>query len=201
MNKMNCSAVFCTSVCLLSLLLMSGCADIPSEIRYEDNVKIYTSPQTGVRSISDKYEGVTAHYILRQGGVAATPQSEIIKAPPEKQKMDSPVLVIETTNVLFDFDKCIIKDRFVPELKKWVDYFNNNPEVSAEIYGHTDSIGTKEYNKNLSMKRAQAVVNFLVKSGIAAGRLSAKGFGEDVPAATNNTKEGRQKNRRVEAHF
>jgi len=193
MNKMNSSYVFLGPVpaILLSLFLLSGCG----EIRYEDNVKTYTSHQTGVRSTSGQYDGVTAHYISRDG--YSTPQTEAMAAPPEKQAANLP-MVIEVTDVLFDFDKWVIKKPYVPELKQWADYFKNNPEVKANIYGHTDSTGTTTYNEGLSVKRAQAVVNFLVGAGVASDRLTAKGFGEIQPATTNATKEGRQKNRRVE---
>lgn len=214
MNKMNVTPVFYGPAILLSLFLLNGCA----EIRYEDNVKTYTSPQsgiqstgatgartitytspqTGVKTTSGKYDDVTAHYTLRQGG--PTPQSEVIKAPPEKQVADLP-MVIEVTDVLFAFDKWVIKEPFVPELNQWAEYFKNNPEVTADIYGHTDSTGPSTYNDKLSVKRAQAVVNFLVGAGVAPDRLRAKGFGEGQPTTTNDTKEGRQKNRRVEMNF
>jgi OOP family OmpA-OmpF porin len=159
-------------------------------------VKTYTSYETGIKSTSGQYDSATAHYISRDG-YASTPQTAVMTAPPEKQAADLP-LVIEVTDVLFDFDKWVIKKPFVPELKQWADYFKNNPQVKANIYGHTDSTGTTTYNEGLSSKRAQAVVNFLVEAGVASNRLTAKGFGEIQPVSTNTTKEGRQKNRRVE---
>lgn len=194
MKKMNITLVLLGrgTVILLSLFLLSGCG----EIRYEDNVKQYTSYQPGVTTISGQYEDATAHYISRDG-YTSTPKSEIMTAPPEKQMANLP-MVIEVTDVLFEFDKWVIKEPFIPELKQWADYFKNNPEVKASIYGHTDSTGPTTYNEKLSMKRAQAVVNFLVGAGVDSSRLTARGFGEIQPTATNATKEGRQKNRRVE---
>ena len=67
-----------------------------------------------------------------------------------------------------------------------------------EIAGHTDSTGPEAYNLRLSVRRARAVKEFLVKCGIEAQRLIPKGYGEDRPLASNETKEGRRKNRRVE---
>ncbi len=177
---------------LLLVVLLGGCG----EIRYEDNVKQYTSSQSGVTTTSGQYEYATARYISRDG-YASTPKSEVMTAPAERQVADLP-MVIEVTDVLFEFDKWVIKEPFIPELKQWADYFTKNPEVKANIYGHTDSIGSTAYNEKLSMKRAQAVVNFLVGEGVASNRLTARGFGELQPTATNATKEGRQKNRRVE---
>jgi OOP family OmpA-OmpF porin len=66
------------------------------------------------------------------------------------------------------------------------------------IEGHTDAIGSEEYNLILSKKRAQAVLDFMVSQGVAADRLSSEGYGESRPVADNETEEGRQKNRRVD---
>lgn len=75
---------------------------------------------------------------------------------------------------------------------------NNNQHLNFEIAGHTDSLGSYQSNVNLSQKRAEAVRDFLVNKGVAANRLTAKGYGPDKPAASNDTSEGRSKNRRVE---
>lgn len=162
----------------------------------------YLSPQSGVKSTAGKYDDVTAHYTLRQSK-ESVPQSKVIKTVPDSRKnqvADLP-LVIEVTDVLFEFDKWVIKEPFLPELNKWVDYFQNNPQVTADIYGHTDSTGPNKYNQKLSERRAQAVINYLVGNGIAPDRLTARGFGESQPAASNKTKAGRQKNRRVELNL
>ena len=132
-----------------------------------------------------------------------TPQSEVIQtsSPPQEKQLAGSPIVIAVADVLFEFDKWVIKKPFLPELDKWVGYFKNNPLVTAEIYGHTDSTGPIKYNQKLSEKRAQAVINYLVKNGVAPDRLTARGFGESQPTASNKTKAGRQKNRRVELNF
>ncbi|MBN1831614.1 MAG: OmpA family protein [Deltaproteobacteria bacterium] len=101
-------------------------------------------------------------------------------------------------DVNFDFDKWNIKPEYYPNLDMQVDFFKRNPDMTVEIQGHTDNIGPKEYNQGLSEKRAKAVMNYLVEKGIAKERLSAKGYGFSVPMASNDTKEGRAKNRRVQ---
>jgi outer membrane protein OmpA-like peptidoglycan-associated protein len=73
-----------------------------------------------------------------------------------------------------------------------------NAAVKAEVRGHTDSQGDAQKNLDLSQQRAQAVVDYLAQKGIVAARLTAKGLGETVPIADNNTEAGRAKNRRVE---
>ena len=73
-----------------------------------------------------------------------------------------------------------------------------NPALRIEIEGHTDNQGTDEYNLELSMKRAQAVYNYLLEHGISADRLTYKGYGESKPVSPNDTEEGRALNRRTE---
>jgi len=105
-------------------------------------------------------------------------------------------LVLEGVN--FDFDKATLRqedmgnlDNDVATLKAWGD-------VDIEVAGHTDSMGSDAYNMRLSRQRAEAVRNFLISRGVAADRLTAKGYGESQPVADNATEEGRFKNRRVE---
>lgn len=85
---------------------------------------------------------------------------------------------------------------------KVADFLKEYPEATAVIEGHTDNIGTAKYNQGLSERRAKAVMKNLVDEfGIAAKRLSYKGYGETKPIADNATKEGRQRNRRVVANI
>jgi OmpA-OmpF porin, OOP family len=73
-----------------------------------------------------------------------------------------------------------------------------NPDLAMEISAHTDNIGSFEYNMQLSQSRAQSIVDYLVLKGIDKQRLVAKGYGESRPISSNNTEDGRLKNRRVE---
>ncbi len=75
---------------------------------------------------------------------------------------------------------------------------NDNPNISIEIGGHTDNIGSAEYNRKLSLNRSKSVYNYLTKNGINASRLSYKGYGFNVPLSDNDTEEGRALNRRTE---
>ena len=80
------------------------------------------------------------------------------------------------------------------------DFLKKYPTTTAVIEGHTDNVGTPEHNMDLSQRRAESVVNYLVeKFGIDRSRLTAKGYGETRPVADNSTDEGKQKNRRIEA--
>ena len=107
-------------------------------------------------------------------------------------------LTVRLKNIYFDYDKTTLKPESFVELNKVVDFLKQNPTVSIEIAGHTDSRGSDTYNQNLSQGRSQAVVDYLVSQGIESYRLEAHGYGESRPIDTNNTEEGMANNRRVE---
>ena len=101
-------------------------------------------------------------------------------------------------DVLFDFDKSVIKPEGRTRLDDLVSKISGiNLEVVIAI-GHTDSIGSAAYNQKLSVRRAESVKAYLVSKGIPANRIYTEGKGESQPVASNKTKEGRAKNRRVE---
>lgn len=105
---------------------------------------------------------------------------------------------IRLNNIFFDFDKATLRSESFAELDRVLPLFERFPNMKIEIAGHTDSKGSDEYNKNLSKARAGAVRDYMIKKGILPDRIIAKGYGESVPVATNDTDEGRQQNRRVE---
>lgn len=105
---------------------------------------------------------------------------------------------VELQNIFFEFDMYELLPESEAELNKLIGMLKDNPDLKICLQGHTDSQGTKEYNKELSRKRAKAVYDYLVENGIAKNRLSYKGFGESQPIADNDTEEGRAKNRRTE---
>jgi len=101
-------------------------------------------------------------------------------------------------SMLFDFDSAVIKADVVPALDEAVKVLNMHPDLKVEIQGHTDNIGTPEYNQKLSERRANAVRDYLIGAGIAPSRIKTVGFGMTKPVASNDTAAGRAKNRRVE---
>ncbi|MBW8364163.1 MAG: OmpA family protein [Rhizobium sp.] len=112
-----------------------------------------------------------------------------VPMPPQK-------LVLEGVN--FDFDKATLRQEDIAIIDKDVTGLDKWGNVNIEVAGHTDSRGSDKYNMKLSQRRAEAVRNYLISKGIAADRLTAKGYGESQPIADNATDEGRFKNRRVE---
>ncbi len=106
------------------------------------------------------------------------------------------VIVLE--GIEFEFKKADITPESERRLQKTLKLLYAFPDYAFSLEGHTDDIGSKQFNKKLSFDRANAVKKWLVDRGINPGRLTVKGFGFDRPIATNETEEGRQRNRRVE---
>jgi len=107
--------------------------------------------------------------------------------------------IIIAEKVFFDTNRATIKAVSFPLLNEVARIIKDNPGIQRiDIEGHTDSDGSAAYNRGLSDKRAKAVRQYLVKQGIAGGKLTGKGYGEDRPIADNATADGKEKNRRVE---
>ncbi|NVJ53195.1 MAG: OmpA family protein [Campylobacteraceae bacterium] len=101
-------------------------------------------------------------------------------------------------NINFDFDSARINNEYDSKIKKFANFMKKFPSVKGKIEAHTDSIGTKEYNQDLSERRAASTVKALEAQGIDKSRFNSTGYGETQPKATNETAEGRAENRRVE---
>jgi outer membrane protein OmpA-like peptidoglycan-associated protein len=112
--------------------------------------------------------------------------------------------IIRLENIYFSFDSDTLLPESKEELNELVRLLDDNPSIAIEISAHTDSVGNAPYNLDLSQRRAERCVNFLVERGIEKGRLVARGYGESKPVARNthpdgtDNPEGRAQNRRVE---
>ena len=117
----------------------------------------------------------------------------------ERMRDDTLKLSLDS-EVSFDFDRANIKPTFRPSLDKLGDLLIKYNRTVVHVVGHTDSIGSDAYNRDLSLQRADAVVGYLVSRGVPGDRLRTEGRGESEPRATNDTEAGRQLNRRVEGY-
>ncbi|WP_284261143.1 OmpA family protein [Bradyrhizobium iriomotense] len=100
--------------------------------------------------------------------------------------------------VHFDFNKAILRDESEPLLNRVLTTLKGQPKLTVELQGHTDNVGSDDYNLKLSGARAQAVMQWLVAHGTETSRVSTQGYGKSRPVASNDSDEGRAKNRRVE---
>jgi len=129
--------------------------------------------------------------------VAPPPPPTPMRKPAAKPKPVAEKVTL-AADVLFDFDKSILKNEGKNKLDDLVSKVRNiNLEVVIAI-GHTDSIGSDAYNQKLSVRRAESVKAYLVSKGVEPNRIYTEGKGEKQPVASNKTRDGRAKNRRVE---
>ncbi|KXK28376.1 MAG: outer membrane protein [Bacteroidetes bacterium OLB12] len=152
----------------------------------------------GFRAEADGHISENQNLDLREftkDGVLA--DKNITLAPIEVAVVDVNT-TIKLNNIFFDFDKAVLKTESFPELNRIVAMMKEKSTMQVEIAGHTDPIGTEEYNLGLSKRRANAVSNYLIKQGIEAARINTVFFGESRPIDTTQTREGNRKNRRVE---
>ncbi|MFZ0448203.1 MAG: OmpA family protein [Desulfatiglandaceae bacterium] len=116
----------------------------------------------------------------------------------EVRREQDRLIVTMAEAVLFDVNSAALKPGAKDKLLQMADIMVRYPDDDILVKGHTDTTGSEQYNQELSERRAKAVKNFLILKGVSARQITAIGFGETMPIASNDTKEGRQKNRRVE---
>lgn len=113
-------------------------------------------------------------------------------------RRDARGTIVSLADILFDFDKATLRRDVEFNLVKIATILNQFAEMKILVEGHTDSIGTEEYNLDLSQRRAKAVYEFLASQDVDPSRMSWDGYGESRPVEDNSTDEGRQRNRRVD---
>ena len=125
-------------------------------------------------------------------------EQEQVKETPKKEIPKKVTVVMDERTLLFDFDKSVLKEQYIPILRNVIDYMvENNYDVT--IVGHTDSKGSELYNEKLSMRRAVSVKEKLLELGLSPDRIvGLEARGELEPVASNETEEGRAQNRRIE---
>jgi OOP family OmpA-OmpF porin len=135
------------------------------------------------------------------GAVAPAPVAQAPAPAPAPAPTPAPEMqnVRVELDVKFDFDKASIRPEYRDDINSLADFMKTYPSVTTTVEGHTDSVGSDAYNKDLSQRRAASVRQALVNEGVDASRIDAMGYGEERPIADNATDAGRQMNRRVEA--
>ena len=136
----------------------------------------------------------TSQYINSGEDVVGKP----IRAKPMEFKPIEEGSTYQINNINFATDSYVLSSQVMNILNEFVDFLETNEQVTVMIQGHTDNVGDAAKNLELSSKRAEAVNNYLILEGIDPARLDYKGFGETKPIASNDTEEGRAKNRRTE---
>lgn len=184
-----------------------------ADVKLRNNDDKYLGPIT--RTSPGKYKVTVSFDVAKnctlsaeKDGYMYANKNFVIPAATEKEQVMNQSLTLGTLKsgntmilhgIYFDFDKATLKPESIIEINKLYQMLKENSRLIAEIDGYTDNVGSREYNYRLSYRRAQAVVEYLVKRGIKPTRIHAVGFGEDNPIASNDDEiDGRELNRRVE---
>lgn len=152
------------------------------------------------KSTEDCDSGMMAKAPAPAPAPAKTSTPAPVKSAPAKAMTDEPVIkeVINLKGVTFKTGSDVINPSSYSRLNISAKDLVRNPGLKVEVAGHTDNVGNSANNQTLSQKRAEAVRAYLINKGVDSSRLSARGYGDSEPAASNDTAEGRAKNRRVE---
>jgi OOP family OmpA-OmpF porin len=138
--------------------------------------------------------------VVAPAAAAAAPAPAVAPAKiPEV--VPAPRVITFRADAFFDFDKSAVKPEGQAALKSMIEQAKGTTIEQVRVEGHTDATGPAKYNIGLSVRRAEAVKKFLVQEGIPANKVVTEGVGEAQPVATNNTRDGRALNRRVEVEF
>lgn len=168
----------------------------PNTGEYE--IKLPAGHLYGIRAESKDHISESQNLDLRNatGDTIVTNQNFSL-APIEVKPIEADVTVT-LNNIFFDFDKVTLKPESFPELDRVVDLLGKRATLTIEIAGHADATGPETYNMDLSKRRALAVQKYILGKGVDKDRVTIAYFGETKPVDTNETVEGRRKNRRVE---
>jgi outer membrane protein OmpA-like peptidoglycan-associated protein len=188
-----------------------------SRVEYFENFKAAALEQGGeiqwedsrglVFTLPREDGGITWCRVEVSTGAGSTTLFIIDEAPLEKTLEFGPVQMkaaldehgrIALYGILFDYDKATLQPSSGRQLQEVLTLLVDNPDLTLEIQGHTDSDGSPDYNLQLSGRRAESVLQYLVLFGIDPARLEARGYGASAPVAPNDTDENKARNRRVE---
>lgn len=162
----------------------------------DEVLKYHTNPLNPDTDGGSVFDGVE----VARGTNPLDANDDVVKAKP-KDEIDIGTVggaAIALEGIEFDVAKATIRPSSDSSLNKALKMMANHPELEVEIRGHTDNSGKREKNVKLSHDRAESVKKWLIDRGIAASRMTTKGFGPDSPIAPNDTPENKQKNRRIE---
>lgn len=189
-----------------------------SQVEYFENYKAAALERGGTVKWEDRHYGLVFTIPREDGGItwchvqvstsAARTSLAIIDEEPLITSLEfSPAQMLEALDadgrialygILFDFDKATLQQASAKQLQDVLTLLHTNPTLRLEIQGHTDSDGSADYNLQLSQRRAESVRQYLLLFGVDPSRLQAKGYGESMPVAPNDSDENKARNRRVE---
>ena len=192
-------------------LAMAGCSTNPSNAQIGTGVgalagaaiSAATGGKAGVGAVAGAAVGGLGTYIWSQHMEQQRRDMEqatqgtgvgVVQTADNQLKLDIP------SDISFDTGRSDIKANFAPILERFAEGLRNNPNAEVRIVGHTDSTGSDAINNPLSLARAESARNFLTMRGVSGARIQVEGRGSHQPVASNDTLDGRARNRRVEIY-
>jgi len=184
---------------------LDKCPNTPAGVKVDKNGCAIDSDNDGVADSLDKCPNTPAGVKVDKNGCPIDSDHDGVldyldKCPntPKGMKVDKNGCAISFNfDITFDTNSAKIKPEFMPRIEKFAEFLKDHPGIKAEIQGYTDNRGKYDYNILLSEKRAKAVYEALIKLGVNKDQITWAGYGPKNPIASNDTKEGRAKNRRV----
>jgi len=198
------------AVTMVSVLLL-GCASDGSMNRTQKGAAIGGASGAAVGGLIGSKKGKTGKGAVI-GGVAGAVlggfvgqymdrQAKELEQVAETERVDDGIIVTMKDKILFDFNSADLKASSRTSLQKMADVFKNYEKTNLTVTGHTDNVGSADFNLKLSERRAKAVADYLMSLGVPRARMRIMGFGFERPVASNDSADGRAQNRRVEIHI
>lgn len=164
----------------------------------EYEIKLPAGHLYGIRAESKDHISESQNLDLRNANGDTIVNNQNFNLAPIEVKPIETDVTVTMNNIFFDFDKITLKAESFPELDRIVELLGKRATLTIEIVGHTDATGPETYNMELSKRRALSVQKYIIGKGVDKSRVNLAYFGETKPVDTNETVEGRRKNRRVE---
>jgi len=156
--------------------------------------------KTGTGAVVGGAVGAAAGAII--GDYMSRQKKELEQVPGAEVEQEGDRLTVTFKDaILFDFDSSALRSEARANLTQMAEVLVRYPDTDLIVIGHTDNVGTDDYNQGLSERRANAVKSYLVANDVRRGRLTARGYGETAPVTSNATPEGRAMNRRVQVQI
>lgn len=165
------------------LTILTGCTSTEGNLK-EINI-IESEPQYVLEDVNTEQKPLEDIIVFNEQGV-------IIR------KENGNLILSMPVEILFDFDSYSVKNSVKNSLDGLAKALKENKDIKLKVDGHTDYIGTDQYNFDLSLKRANSIKNYLISKGVESKNISVEGYGKQNPIASNKTEVGRARNRRVE---
>lgn len=200
-----------TLICVIAAFAMTGCATDGTMSRTQKGAVVGGAAGAALGGLIGSKRANAGKGALIGGAAGAVvggligrymdKQAQELEGVAETERVGDGIIVTMKDKILFDFNSANLRSASKESLKKMADVFKKYDKTEMTVAGHTDNVGSANYNLQLSERRARAVADYLASLGVERSRMRVMGFGFERPITSNDTEEGRAQNRRVEIHI